>query len=135
MLFSVKLISSDKKKAFLDADCITISPYLGNDSIEPFVSVCKQYGKGIFILVKTSNPGSQDLQEAKLVNGNELYQSVATMIQPSVTQLEGKLGYSSIGAVVGATYPAQAKKRFVNYCQNQFFLFLVMVRKEELRLV
>jgi orotidine-5'-phosphate decarboxylase len=98
-----------QKRAFLDADCITISPYLGRDSIEPFVSVCKEYGKGIFILVKTSNPGSQDLQEAKLTNGQKLYQAVTEMIEPWVIQLQGKLGYSSVGAVVGATYPAQAR--------------------------
>ncbi|MCX6012126.1 MAG: orotidine-5'-phosphate decarboxylase [Chloroflexi bacterium] len=99
-----------QKKAFLDADCITVSPFLGSDSIEPFVEACKQYGKGIFILVKTSNPGSHDLQEVKLANGDKLYIAVAEMIKPWVKQLQGELGYSSIGAVVGATYPAQANK-------------------------
>lgn len=93
----------------IDADCITVSPYLGRDSLEPFVETCKKYGKGIFILVKTSNPGSKDIQDLKLLNGDELYISVAKLVNNYASHLIGKEGYSSIGAVVGATFPEQAK--------------------------
>lgn len=93
----------------IDTDCITVSPYLGSDSLEPFIETCAKYGKGIFILVKTSNPGSQDIQDLKLSNGDELYISVAKLVNNYATHLIGKEGYSSIGVVVGATFPEQAK--------------------------
>lgn len=93
----------------IDADCITVSPYLGRDSLEPFVETCKNYGKGIFILVKTSNPGSSDLQDLKLLDGSELYLTVAKLVHHYAVQLIGKAGYSAIGAVIGATFPDQAK--------------------------
>ncbi len=98
-----------KLEPVIDADCITVSPYLGRDSLEPFVETCKKYGKGIFILVKTSNPGSGDLQDLVLKDGPELYISVARLVRRYALQVMGKEGYSSIGAVVGATFPAQAE--------------------------
>jgi len=91
-----------------DADFVTVSPYLGRDSWEPFVDTCRTYGKGIFILVKTSNPGSSDLQDLRLAGGEELYVTVAKLVRPYALELLGESGYSSIGAVVGATFPAQA---------------------------
>jgi len=93
----------------IDADCITVSPYLGRDSLEPFVETCGKYGKGVFILVKTSNPGSGDLQDLKLDNGDELYLTVARLVHRYAVQVVGQEGYSAIGAVVGATYSAQAE--------------------------
>lgn len=93
----------------IDADCVTVSPYLGRDSLEPFVETCKRHGKGIFILVKTSNPGSGDFQDLKLDNGDALYLAVASLVHRFAIQLVGREGYSAIGAVVGATYPAQAE--------------------------
>lgn len=93
-----------------DADCLTINPYLGRDSILPFVETCKKYGKGLFILVKTSNPGSGDMQDLKTEDGELVYEKIAKMVDELGADLVGKNGYSSIGAVVGATYPEQAAK-------------------------
>ncbi len=95
-----------------DADCITVSPYLGLDSLEPFVETCREYGKGIFVLVKTSNPGSADFQDLLVESGKRmipLYEVVAEMVNRCASGLIGDSGYSSIGAVVGATFPAQAQ--------------------------
>jgi len=93
-----------------EADSITVSPYLGRDSLLPFVEACKKYGKGIFILVKTSNPGSSDFQDKVLAEtGAPLYEQVAQMVDGLGRGLVGRSGYSSIGAVVGATHPDQVK--------------------------
>ncbi len=97
-----------RMEPIIDADCITVSPYLGRDSLEPFIETCKQYSKGIFILVKTSNPGSIDVQDLKLTDGSDLYLAVAKLVRRYAVQLIGKRGYSSIGAVVGATFPVEA---------------------------
>ncbi len=96
-------------KPIVDADCITVSPYLGRDSIEPFVKACAQYGKGIFVLVKTSNPGSADLQDIKLGDGMAMYRRVIEMVNSCGAGLIGRHGYSSIGAVVGAPFPEEAR--------------------------
>lgn len=94
-----------------DVDCITVSPFLGRDSLEPFISRCQTFGKGIFILVKTSNPGSVDLQDKILLGSNEpVYMSLAQMVNSLGEPLVGQYGYSSIGAVVGATFPAEAAR-------------------------
>jgi len=91
-----------------DVDCITVSPYLGYDSIEPFLQVCKEHGKGIFVLVKTSNPSSKDLQDLKV--GNMLiYEKMAKLVNEWGKGTEGNSGYSPIGAVVGATFPKEAE--------------------------
>lgn len=88
------------------SDALTVSPYLGRDSIEPFVDVCDARAAGVFVLVKTSNPGGGYLQDLQC-DGKTVYQSVAELL----TQLnQGRLdadGYGPIGAVVGATYPEQ----------------------------
>lgn len=92
-----------------DADALTVSPYLGRDSMLPFVEDCKKYGKGLFILVKTSNPGSGDFQNVITAEAGEpLYMRVAKMVDEFAKDTTGKCGYSSIGAVVGATYPGEA---------------------------
>lgn len=99
-----------KRKPVFDADSLTVSPYLGRDSLEPFVNVCKAYGKGIFVLVKTSNPSSVELQNLRLSDGKELYMKVAEMINTYSEGLIGeKYSYSSVGAVVGATFPEEAR--------------------------
>ncbi len=90
-----------------DADAVTVSPYMGADSMMPFVEACKKYGKGIFILTKTSNSGSGDIQD-KISNGESISESVAKIINELGKDLIGENGYSSVGAVVGATYPEQA---------------------------
>jgi len=97
-------------KSAFDVDCMTVSPFLGRDSIEPFVAACERYGKGVFILVKTSNVGSGDLQDQKLATtGERLYERVARVVEELGQSLVGDSGYSSVGAVVGATFPEQAK--------------------------
>lgn len=97
-------------ESIYDVDCITVTPYLGSDGLIPFVKACKEYGKGIFILVKTSNPSSGEFQDKIMKDTDkEMYQSVAKMVDELGKDLVGESGYSSIGAVVGATYPEQAK--------------------------
>lgn len=89
-------------------DMITLNPYLGWDSIEPYLSDCKEYEKGLFILVKTSNPNSGQLQDLD-VGGMTLYEKVAELTEEWGQSLRGKYDYSSVGAVVGATHPKQAE--------------------------
>jgi orotidine-5'-phosphate decarboxylase len=93
-----------------DEDFATINPYLGEDSVRPFLDVCGQYGTGVFVLVKTSNPGSGQLQDIHMANGRPLYERVAELVNDWGAELTGTSGYSSVGAVVGATYPSQAKR-------------------------
>ncbi len=91
------------------ADAITVNGYLGTDGITPFVDICREYGKGIFILVKTSNPSSHELQDMKLESGMPVYEKMAEMVNKWGSDVIGNCGYSSIGAVVGATYPEELK--------------------------
>lgn len=99
----------DDKLPIFDVDCITVSPFLGRDSIEPFVKVCQEYGKGVFVLVKTSNPSSGDFQDKILKDSQEpLYSTVARAVNDLAKSIIGESGYSSVGAVVGATYPEEA---------------------------
>ena len=95
---------------FDNIDFLTVNPYLGVDSIMPFVEDCIKYNKGIFVLVKTSNPSSGELQDLKLENGQTVYVHVANLVEEWGKELRGKYGYSSIAAVVGATYPEQLKE-------------------------
>ncbi|MCC7084449.1 MAG: orotidine-5'-phosphate decarboxylase [Pirellulales bacterium] len=88
------------------ADALTISPYLGSDSLEPFVSASQQCGGGVFVLVKTSNPGSGQFQDL-ICEGRPLYQHVAQYIEKLAVAEVGPSGYGCVGAVVGATYPDQ----------------------------
>jgi orotidine-5'-phosphate decarboxylase len=88
------------------ADALTVSPYLGDDSLEPFVQVCQKTDSGIFVLVKTSNPGGKLLQDLR-IDGQPLYCRVAQLVQQISLRTLGTHGYGLAGAVVGATYPAQ----------------------------
>ena len=97
----------EEKCSIFDVDFATVNPYMGSDCIKPFVEDCKKYGKGVFILVNTSNPSSGELQDLKLENGEEVYTKVAKLVENWGEELRGKFGYSSISAVVGATYPEQ----------------------------
>ncbi|MCH5324653.1 MAG: orotidine-5'-phosphate decarboxylase [Eubacterium sp.] len=89
-----------------DADALTVNGYLGSDGIDPLIKVCKQYDKAIFVLAKTSNPSSGELQD-KLIDGMPIYEVMGNMCEKWGEQLPGKYGYSGVGAVVGATYPEQ----------------------------
>ena len=93
----------------LEADAITIVPYLGADCLEPFFKEANKWGKGIFVCVKTSNPGAAIIQEQRYDN-KYLYEIVADLIKPASDKSIGEFGYSGIGAVVGATYPEAAEK-------------------------
>lgn len=93
----------------LEADAITIVPYLGKDCVEPFFTEATKWGKGIFVCVKTSNPGAAIVQE-QVIGDRYLYEIIADLIKPASDNSIGESGYSGIGAVVGATYPEAAQK-------------------------
>ena len=103
-------MGENKIEVFENIDFLTVNPYLGVDSITPFVEDCIKYDKGIFVLVKTSNPSSGELQDLKLENGKTVYEHVASLVEKWGEELRGKYGYSSVAAVVGATYPEQLKE-------------------------
>jgi orotidine-5'-phosphate decarboxylase len=90
-----------------DEDFVTVNPYLGSDGVQPFIDVCKEEKKGLFILVKTSNPSSGEFQD-KLIDGKPLYELVGEKVAEWGQQLMGD-EYSYVGAVVGATYPEQGR--------------------------
>ena len=87
------------------ADAMTVSPYLGRDSLEPLFAACRREGAGIFCLVKTSNAGVADIQDLALSDGSPLWQHVARLVAEWGEDLVGDTGLSSVGAVVGATHP------------------------------
>ncbi len=89
------------------ADALTVSPYLGDDSLTPFVDVARQRGAGLFVLVKTSNPGGRMLQDL-VIDGRPLYRVVGDYVEQLAAASSGTSGYGAVGAVVGATYPEQA---------------------------
>jgi orotidine-5'-phosphate decarboxylase len=86
-------------------DALTVNPYLGSDSVEPLVAACRRSGTGLFCVVKTTNAGSADIQDLKLSDDRPLWQHVALLVNEWGEGLVGERGLSSIGAVVGATYP------------------------------
>lgn len=90
-----------------DEDFVTVNPYLGSDGVKPFMKVCKEEKKGLFILVKTSNPSSGEFQD-RLVDGRPLYELVGEKVAAWGEELMGDT-YSYVGAVVGATYPEMGK--------------------------
>ncbi len=98
-----------EEKEFIDIDAVTLNPYMGYDSIKPFSDLCLKRGKGAFILVKTSNPSGADIQDRGVEGDNQVFEMVAQLVESWGADTIGQSGYSSIGAVVGATYPAQAK--------------------------
>lgn len=88
------------------ADALTVSPYLGDDSLTPFVKQAKHQSAGIFVLVKTSNPGGRTFQDLN-INGQPLYRHVAQLVEKLAEETVADCGYGAVGAVVGATYPEQ----------------------------
>jgi orotidine-5'-phosphate decarboxylase len=89
----------------LPVDALTVNPYLGSDSMEPFLASCRRSGAGLFCLVKTSNAGSADIQDLALSDGRRVWHQVAELVNEWGAGLVGERGLSSVGAVVGATYP------------------------------
>ena len=100
----------ENEQSLYDIDFVTVNPYMGTDCVKPFIEDCKKYNKGLFILVKTSNPSSGELQDVKLESGEEVYTRVAKYVENWGEELRGEYNYSSISAVVGATYPEQLKQ-------------------------
>lgn len=94
-----------------DCDALTVTPYLGSDSLEPFVDACSKYGQGLFVILKTSNPGSKDFEDQPLAaTGRPLYETIAGVLNQMGAALVGESGYSSIGAVIGATFPEEGRR-------------------------
>lgn len=97
-------IDGESAEAF-GGDSLTVNGYLGTDGIKPLLGICKDKDKGIFVLVKTSNPSSGELQNCEFDGGQTVYQKMGAMCEEWGEELPGKYGYSGVGAVVGATYP------------------------------
>ena len=102
-----KVKVGSKTYAPFDEDFVTVNPYLGSDGVNPFLDVCKEEKKGIFVLVKTSNPSSGDFQDQK-IDGRPLYELVGEKVAAWGSEVMGD-EYSYVGAVVGATYPEMGK--------------------------
>jgi orotidine-5'-phosphate decarboxylase len=88
-------------------DAVTVAPYMGADSVGPFIEAARTRNKGVFVLVRTSNPGAAEIQDALLQDGTPVYQHVGRLVETWGEKLVGARGYSAVGAVVGATNPQQ----------------------------
>src|SRR5271154_597819 len=94
-----------------DCDALTVTPYMGRDSLMPFVDACQKHGKGLFAILKTSNPGSKDFEDQPLeATGRPLYEKIAGVLDELGSGLVGESGYSSVGAVIGATFPEEGRR-------------------------
>lgn len=102
-----KVTVGSKQYYGFDEDFVTVNPYLGSDGVNPFIDVCKEEKKGIFVLVKTSNPSSGEFQD-RLIDGRPLYEYVGEKVNEWGSQCMGDI-YSYVGCVVGATYPEMGK--------------------------
>lgn len=105
-----KNLINEKEESIFDVDFATVNPYMGSDCVNPFVEDCKKYDKGIFVLVKTSNKSSGEIQDLKTEDGEEVYKKVARLVNSWGEELIGENGYSNVSAVVGATYPKQLEE-------------------------
>ena len=99
-----------KRLRALPAEMLTINGYLGSDGIKPFIDDIKSYKKSVFVLVKTSNPSSGELQNLRLENGKFIYEQMGELVEEWGKDTVGKYGYSEVGAVVGATHPEEAER-------------------------
>ena len=104
-----------------EADFITLSPYMGMDSIEPYLPYLEKGNKGVFSLVRTSNPGAEDIEYLDVNSGKKVYEIVADKITEMAKNYTGKCGYTAIGGVIGCTHVEEGKKIRANY-NNMFFL-------------
>lgn len=104
-----------------EADFITLSPYMGMDSIEPYLPYLEKGNKGVFSLVRTSNPGAEDIEYLDTIGNKKVYEVVADKITEMSKNIMGKCGYSAIGGVIGCTYVEEGQKIRANY-NNMFFL-------------
>jgi orotidine-5'-phosphate decarboxylase len=113
-------VNENTLKAF-PSDFVTVNGYLGTDGIAPFVAECESKDKGIFVLVKTSNPSGAEIQNLVLEGGMPVYEHVGNLVEKWGESTIGKYGYSAVGAVVGATHPTEAK-RLRETMPHTFFL-------------
>ena len=113
-------VNGEKMQPF-PSDYLTVNGYLGTDGIAPFVEQCEKNDKGIFVLVKTSNPSSGELQNLVLENGKPVYEYMGGLVEKWGESTVGKYGYSAVGAVVGATHPTEAA-RLREVLPHTFFL-------------
>ena len=104
-----------------EGDALTVNPYLGFDTLEPFMKDCEEHGKGIFVLVQTSNPGARDLQ-GLVSDGASVSEHVARWLAINAKRLAGASGWSGVGAVVGASYPEEARKLREQLPSNFFLI-------------
>lgn len=109
------------EQATCPVDYLTVNGYLGTDGISPFTDTCKENGKGIFALVKTSNPSSGEFQNLQLQDGRTVYEYMGSLVEKWGGELVGEYGYSAVGAVVGATHPEEAA-RLRAQLKSVFFL-------------
>jgi len=116
-----KTLVGEKEEKLFDIDFVTVNPYLGIDGVKPFIEDCKKHNKGIFILVKTSNKSSGELQDLELQDGKKVYEKVAEHVNLWGEDLIGEYGYSSVSSVVGATYPVQLQT-LREFMPNSYFL-------------
>ena len=104
-----------------EADFITLSPYMGMDSIEPYLPYMKEGIKGVFVLVRTSNKGAEDFENLDLVDGRKLFNAVGDKLTEMGQQVKGKYGYTQIGGVIGCTHVEEGKEIRSRY-SDMFFL-------------
>ena len=104
-----------------EADLITLAPYMGLDSIQPYLPYCQQQGKGVFVLCRTSNPGAKDFEYRQLADGRHVYDLVGDSLTALGSDLMGERGYSSVGLVIGGTHTEEAETIRAAY-PHTFFL-------------
>ena len=104
-----------------EVDFITLAPYMGLDSIQPYMPYMQQKGKGVFVLVRTSNPGAKDFEYEKLADGRHVYDMVGDKLNELGKQAMGESGYSSVGLVIGGTHIEEAAEIRARY-KDSFFL-------------
>ena len=104
-----------------EADFITLSPYMGMDSIEPYLPYMKEGKKGVFVLVRTSNKGAEDFENLDIVGGKKLFNSVGDRLTEMGQEVKGKYGYTQIGGVIGCTHVEEGKEIRSRY-NDMFFL-------------
>ena len=104
-----------------EADFVTLAPYMGLDSIQPYMPFVKEGGKGLFVLVRTSNPGAKDFEYEKLADGRHVYDMVGDKLNALGRECIGERGYSSVGMVIGGTHIEEASEIRARY-KDSFFL-------------
>ncbi len=114
------LKSNDSRENSFEVDAVTVNPFLGTDSVLPFIKLARKNGKGVFVLVKTSNPSSKEIQDLKC-NNKTIYQTVANQVTKLGKDLIDKSGYSPIGAVVAPTNP-RITNNLRSIMPNTYFL-------------